>query len=297
VLVAPLGQRLEALEHDLVEPYVDLDALRGRLEAPGRQLARQHLVEHDAQREDVGAVVDLARARALLGRHVVRRAEQRVGLRGLRVAGRGDDELREAEVGQLDTALDVHEHVLGLDVAVDDALVVRVLERVADLGHDRQGLARREAALAHQPAQVRALDELHQQEPALARLAEIVDAHDAGMVEPREQACLAQEALGEARVPGRAGREDLERDVAVELPVPRAVDDPHAALADELADLEQRERAGELGRRRCRRARARDGRLGRDLVRGVVRAREPEQAARAARASAGDRRPALRAAS
>jgi hypothetical protein len=47
----------------------------GQVLALERLLPRQHLVEHDAEREDVGAVVDLV-AEDALGRHVVRRAEQ-----------------------------------------------------------------------------------------------------------------------------------------------------------------------------------------------------------------------------
>ena len=49
-----------------------------------RAVAREQLVEHAAEREDVGARIDLARL-DLLGRHVVRRADDRV-----RAGERGD---------------------------------------------------------------------------------------------------------------------------------------------------------------------------------------------------------------
>src|SRR5688572_32046103 len=78
------------------------------------------------------------------------------------------------------------------------------------------------------------------------------------MVELRERARLAQETLGEARLVGGVAGEDLERDVAVELPVARAIDRAHAALAEQRADLELRKARGELlgrGRRRAARGR------------------------------------------
>ena len=53
-----------------------------------------------------------------------------------RVAGRGGPWhlLREAEVRELHVAVDVDHHVLGLEVAEDDALRVHVLEREGELG-------------------------------------------------------------------------------------------------------------------------------------------------------------------
>ena len=74
------------------------------------------------RRVDVGALVDLL-AEDLLGRHVFWRADHVAGLRELRVAlllRRGD-----AEVHDLDQALLVDQHVGGLQVAVDDAGLVR----------------------------------------------------------------------------------------------------------------------------------------------------------------------------
>ena len=78
-------------------------------------VARQDLVEHDAQREEVAAAVDRL-APGLLGRHVLELALQRAGL-GLRGLRRG---LRDAEVAELDVALVRDQDVLRRHVAVDE---------------------------------------------------------------------------------------------------------------------------------------------------------------------------------
>ena len=72
-------------------------------------------------------------------------------------------QLRQAEVGDLHPALLVQQDVLRLDVAVDHAVVVGVLQRLADLRHDGQGFLGRELAGVQQPAQVHAVDELHEE--------------------------------------------------------------------------------------------------------------------------------------
>ena len=99
-----------------------------------RQLAGGQLVQHDADGEDVGAKIERP-ALDVLGRHVRRRAEQ--------LAGDGHplevDDLRDAEVHQLDEPVVADHHVLGLHVAVDDAETVRVGERAADLDADHRG--------------------------------------------------------------------------------------------------------------------------------------------------------------
>ena len=118
-----------------------------------RQRAGRHLVEHDAEREQVGARVELPAAR-LLGRHVRHRAQRRprhrhsLAMRGLvRRRRLGPlDQLRQAEVEHLGLAARRHEDVRRLDVAVDDALGVRGVERVGDLHGERQQ-RRRSAAV------------------------------------------------------------------------------------------------------------------------------------------------------
>ena len=88
-----------------------------RVPAVGR-VAGEHLVQHDPGGVDVAAGVGAA-ALELLGGQVGDGADEHAaGLAGLPGA---DDGAGQAEVGDLDHAVDADEHVLGLDVAVHDA--------------------------------------------------------------------------------------------------------------------------------------------------------------------------------
>ena len=120
-----------------------------------RPLPREHLVEHAAERPDVGALVHRLAAR-LLRAHVGGRAEDHPGLRHrgrrdrrrLRDARRCDarrlHRLRQAEVQHLHRAVRSHLDVRRLQVAMDDALLVRRFERLGDLLRDGQRLVDRD---------------------------------------------------------------------------------------------------------------------------------------------------------
>jgi hypothetical protein len=102
------------------------------------RLAREQLVEQHAQAVDVAARINVqARHLRLLRRHVGRRADELVQLRIDRVVGESSfRRLGDTEVNDLGHGLAVvhrHEDVRGLDVAVDDALLVRVLDGLANL--------------------------------------------------------------------------------------------------------------------------------------------------------------------
>ena len=107
-----------------------------RLLSPANRSERQHLVQHDAEREDVDARVDRTAAQRL-GRQVRRLALDRAVLG---VAPRGAV-ARDAEVEQLERARRRQHDVRRRDVAMDDAQrlavaalqAVDVVERAADL--------------------------------------------------------------------------------------------------------------------------------------------------------------------
>jgi hypothetical protein len=93
---------------------------------PGR-----HLVEHDAEREEVGAGIGREHAQ-LLGRHVGEGADRQtlLGERGLGMEAHGVGglvlaELGETEVENLHPAVAVDHDVAGFQVAVLDPLGVR----------------------------------------------------------------------------------------------------------------------------------------------------------------------------
>ena len=101
-----------------------------------RGLAGQHFVEHDSQRVDVAAAV-AALALDLFGRDVFGRAHH-LGKLGERQPARaflaGD-----AEVDQLDAVFGIDHDVFGLQVAMHDAVVVDVGERVGNAQSDLDG--------------------------------------------------------------------------------------------------------------------------------------------------------------
>ena len=148
----------------------------------------------------------------------------------LRSAALGDG-ARDAEIG--DQRLTVlQQDVLRLDVAVDDSLLVRVLERRGDLICDPQRVGQRELPLAFETLVDRlAGDERHHVIEMPLVLAEVVDREDVGVTEARDDVDLSAESLGAHRE-GKFPEEDLDRDVAIQLEIASEPDDRHTSAAD-----------------------------------------------------------------
>ncbi len=146
-LVAVVGVLLEQFRDDAAQRRRDaaiarrrvvqnrVDHLDGR-RAGERLRSGRHFVDDRPEREEIAAVIDRVAEQALR-RHVVGRAED--------AAGRGEAAARflievddrrlfgQAEVEQLHDAALGDEDVGGLHVAMNDALLVRRVERIGDL--------------------------------------------------------------------------------------------------------------------------------------------------------------------
>ena len=109
----------------------------------------EHLVGHAAEGVDVGAVVGRRVADSLLRRHVRRRPHHHAqrGESALAVAGGRRERLGDAEVGHHAHAAG-EEHILRLDVAVHDAVLVRVDQRARHVPEQAHRFGDRHRALA-----------------------------------------------------------------------------------------------------------------------------------------------------
>ena len=193
----------------------------------------EHLPEHDAERIDVDASVDLA-AGELLGGHVSELAfEPGAGVGHVEaVSG-----LRDAEVDDLHLAARAEQDVLRADVAVDHlqeltgvvAGLVGGMQAGSgphDEGSRRLGLQpTTHLRQRHQElGQRRAVHVLHHQEvAAVGALPQLLDGHD---VRVRDASCdsrLVDEHLDELLVVGEVVLQHLDRHVSLETGRPRAL--------------------------------------------------------------------------
>ena len=261
VLLQALLHQAADLLRDAARELVDLRLLvddrpqdvRHRLPVEG-PTAPQHLEEHAAERPVVRPLIDRL-ASGLLGAHVARRPQEHPRLRhprgqggGLgvlpRVAREGVDPhgLGEPEVQHLDLSVGGHHDVAGLEVAVDDALLVGDLDGLGDLHADAGGFLHRQRSPSDLLGEGLSLGHLHHEEALALDVLEAVDPRDVGVGERREDAGLALEPLQPLHVFGEALGQHLEGHVAAELRVLGPPDLAHAALAQLRAHLVVRKR-------------------------------------------------------
>ena len=159
-----------ALEH-LLERVLAFGVFEGNL-------AREHVVEHAAQKVDVGSRVALAAAAGSLQRRVIDRslAEDAGVPRVVIVDG------RQAEIDKLGDSGIGDQDVGRLEVAVRDTLVVRVFESAGKTEHQRQGLLVFETdAELEELAEVHPLNVFHDHVVAVVLRPLIVELNDIGV--------------------------------------------------------------------------------------------------------------------
>ena len=199
-----------------------------------RWLAGKHLIRERTERINVGAPVDRTIARGLLGRHVLGRPQREPSLRHplpARVAYRK----RDPEVG--DHRLPrLHQDVLGLEIPMDHAVLVRIRQRAGDRRCNPHGVGHGELLLAIEPrAQRLPLHERHHIKELPAGLAAVEQRQQVRVLQVRRDLDLGQEPL-DTKHGAEFRLEHLERNATVVTEVAREVDGRHAALADLTVD-------------------------------------------------------------
>ncbi len=227
------GRRLEQVRGDR-------GGIRSLLERPQ---SGQALVENAPERVDVRPGVDRLPFE-LLRRRVVDRPDEGAGLRepALRTDLLGDPEVAEVRVLVLLPGSD--EDVRGLDIAMHETVGVDGVERLRDLREDVESTPDREPTRPpEQRPEVGAVDVAHRDVEAVLGLSRLVDGHDARMLDPRRRTPLLLEPLAELPVMAELRSKHLQRDLAAVAQLLGAVDDSHAAPADDALDAE----SGQLG--------------------------------------------------
>ena len=196
------------------------------------QLAREHLEEEHAERVEIALRTGLLAAR-LLRRHVLGRAEDGP----LRREARVHREVGETEVQDLHEVLAAtfggQKDVVALEIAVDDAEVVRASQRCAHLLEDVDAPRQLRGASRELRRERRPDEVLHDEvELALLGLADVVDVDDVGVVDAVGGARLAQHPRAQVGLTPQVGPNQFQRDDAVDEDMARAVDDAHPAFAN-----------------------------------------------------------------
>ncbi len=199
----------------------------------------EQLEEHHAERVEVAASVDLLPA-ALLGRHVVGRPADQTRSRDRR--GVRPHDRRQPEVDDLHQVASRREaaedDVLRLQVAVDDVVRVRFLER-AEHGHQDIAGAREGQGplLVHHHGEVLPLEEFHRQvEDAVIRSTEIDDADAVRVIQPAARAGLRVEASDRLLVAEQVRVDHLDRHRTAERALFGPVHAAHPTHADDLLE-------------------------------------------------------------
>ena len=213
---------VQDLEHQGLRPVL--------LERPA---ARRHLVEDHAERVNVGAGIPLLAAH-LLGRHVGERAEDRPGPRQVGGGVGRVQEPGQAEIEDLRHPGRRQHDVSGFQVAMQEAQTVRGLECVTDLRAETHQLVQPHGTLPQSRLERASRDVFHDEEVQAVLRVEVEDGRNAGVREAGQDVRLAAESVPRGGVRKRAAQEYLDRDVAVEVQIVRAVHLAHAALAERL---------------------------------------------------------------
>ena len=208
-----------------------------------RQRACRHLVQHRAKRKQIGARIERLAAR-LLRRHISHRADRRsrrgqlvhaeVGLG--RIPGNRRFQLGQTKIENLPVPAAGDKNIGRLNVAVNDALGVRRIERIGHIDRNSQQRLQFERRVVDGMLQRQAIQKFHDDEGAAVGLPDVVNRADVGMIQRRGRLRLAMKSAQRLGIACHAFGKELQRDETVEARVLGFVDHAHAAAAQLLQD-------------------------------------------------------------
>jgi hypothetical protein len=196
---------------------------------------------------------------ACSGTHIRRRAEDHArhgrvhrDRRRHRGAAGGRDRrihrFREAEVEHLHRAVGPQLDVGWLEIAVDDALVVRGAKRIGDLAGNGERFVDRERPLLDPLGQRRSVHHLEDERSVAVERFHPIDRGDIRMIEGGEHLRFAFEPGEAVRIVGDRRQENLDGDVTIEPRVAGAIHRAHSAFTECCEDFECAQ-AGARGQR------------------------------------------------
>ena len=184
----------------------------------------QQFVEDGPETVDVGRRAEPAPAQGLLGGHVGRRAHDHARPRQAVVLL---DAPGQAKIGDVGLSVAVNQDVARLEVAVQNAALMGVMDRPS---HGSQHLSRARGLHAgRRAAEAPALDQFHGEVVLAVLLADLVDGHDVGVIERCGGLGFALEALNVGRGGELSGENHLDGDQAIEAQLQGLVHHSHAA--------------------------------------------------------------------
>ncbi len=151
------------------------------------------------------------------------------------------DRSRQTEISNLWNRFRPEENISGLDVAVQNAVLVGVGQSVGNAGYQANRFFLVDRSAVGGMVEGLTLDQLHDDIEHSVSVTKIIHCNEVGMVEAGHGLGLGFKARPELWIRSKLTRKDFDCDRTVEGNLPGGVDRTHPSLRDERSDLVGRE--------------------------------------------------------
>ena len=145
--------------------------------------------------------------------------------------------LRQSEVSDMWLVVRIEQHVGRFEIAVENALGVRVVDRFRDAHHATRSAGGRQRSGAHHLRQRRPFDQCHREERLPIDHPCVVDRHNVGMSQAPRCCRLGVQTPLPLLTCERAAQQNLQRHDAVQASLPRAIHDAHSTTRQFLQQI------------------------------------------------------------